>query len=156
MSRPSSLDFRGDPVAHDRFDDLEEDEEQREDPDDAGDRADCLRGELRRVAVEQALDRAGHAVPAVAIGAVGEQADRQHAERAADAVHRDRADRIVDLQHAVDEEHRLDDQHAGDGADDDRRHAVDERARRGDRHQPGEQAVARACSGSGLPSRFHT
>ena len=38
----------------------------------------------------------GRAVPAGAVLAVGEDADAQHAEDAADAVHRDRADRVVD------------------------------------------------------------
>jgi hypothetical protein len=36
-------------------------------------------------------------VPAGAVGAVGEDADGQHAEGAADAVHGDGADRVVDL-----------------------------------------------------------
>ena len=52
--------------------------------------------ELAAVAVEQALDVAGDAVPADAVGAVGEEPDREHAPRAAHAVHRDRAARVVD------------------------------------------------------------
>ena len=44
-----------------------------------GHAADQLRGELARVAVEQPPHRAVDPVPAVAIGAVGEQADRQDA-----------------------------------------------------------------------------
>ena len=67
--------------------------------------ADQLRHELAGIAVEQAGDVAGHAVPGAAVVAlaVGEQADRDDAPDAVGAVHRDRADRIVDLQHALDE-----------------------------------------------------
>ena len=41
------------------------------------------------------------AVPTLAVLAVGEDPDREHAEGAADAVHRDRADRVVDLRLAL-------------------------------------------------------
>ena len=51
------------------------------------------------VAVEQArAPLPGDAVPAGAVGAVGEEPDGEHAPRAAHAVHRDRAARVVDLQ----------------------------------------------------------
>ena len=43
-----------------------------------------------------------------AVAAVGEDADAEHAEDAADAVHRDRTHRVVDAL-ALEEEHRLDD-----------------------------------------------
>ena len=69
------------------------------------------------------------AVPAGAVAAVGEDADGEHAEGAAHAVHRDRADRVVDLQLALDEEHRLDDEDTGDDADDRRRPRSHEGAR---------------------------
>ena len=59
---------------------------------------------------------AGDAVPAVAVGAVGEQAEREAAPGAVDAVDRDGADRIVDAD-LVEEEHRFDHQDAGDQAD---------------------------------------
>src|SRR2546430_10091838 len=49
----------------------------------------CLGQELAGVAVEQALDGAVDAVPLVAVGAVGEQAHRQHPPGAVDAVDRD-------------------------------------------------------------------
>ena len=58
------------------------------------------------------------AVPAGAVAAVGEDADGEHAEDAADAVDGDGADRVVDLELALDEEHRLDHEDAGDDADD--------------------------------------
>ena len=48
----------------------------------------------------------------------GEQADAEHAPRAAHAVHRDGADRIVDLERLIDEQRRDDDEDARDGADD--------------------------------------
>ena len=43
------------------------------------------------------------AVPAGAVGAVGEQPDREHAPGAAHAVHRDRAARVVDVADVVEE-----------------------------------------------------
>ncbi len=46
-------------------------------------------------------------VPAGAVLAVGEDADGRHAEEAADAVHRDRADRVVDAP-LLDEDDRFD------------------------------------------------
>ena len=83
------------------------------------------------------VDRGGGAVPADAgaagvdaVLAVGEEADGEHAEGAADAVDRDGADRIVDLQLALDEEHRLDDDDTGDDAED-RGRPTDRRRRTG-------------------------
>ena len=55
----------------------------------------------------------GGAVPAGAVGAVGEDADGQHAEGAADAVDGDGAHRVVDAP-ALDEAGGDDDEHAGD------------------------------------------
>ena len=80
---------------------------------------DDLRAELpEAAAVEQAGDGALDAVPAVAVGAVGEQARRRDAPEAADAVHGDRADRVVDLELALDEDDGADHDEAGDDADD--------------------------------------
>ena len=117
---------------------------------------DRLHDELRCVAVQNAAHAVGtvlldelianDAVPAGAVLAVGEDADRKHAPQAVDAVHGDRADRIV---HAalVEEEHALDDDHAGDRADHDRGPRIDERARRRDRDQAREHAVAPSSTG---------
>ena len=62
--------------------------------------------ELAWVAVEQAADGARDAVEAVTVGAVGEQAERDHAPQAVDAVDGRRADRVVDLELALDEDDR--------------------------------------------------
>src|SRR5205823_3043396 len=114
---------------------------------------DELGDQLLRVAVEQAGDalerRAGgtevlgraHAVPALAVAAVREQADGDQAPEPIDAVNADRAHRIVDLD-LIEEEDAPDDQHARDRADDERAYRRDERARRRDGHEAGQHAVA--------------
>ena len=80
---------------------------------------DRLRRQLRGISVEQAPYRTRHAVQAVAVCPVSEQTDRENAECAADAVHGDSADRIVDFQRLLDEEHRQDDENPRQAADDD-------------------------------------
>ena len=65
----------------------------------------------------------------------------KHAADAAHAVHRDGADRIVDLRLALDEPHRLDDDDSGDAAEHRGRPRLHERAGRGDRDEAGEHAV---------------
>ena len=80
-------------------------------------RADRLRSELTDAELEVVEDAgdAGRrrrrtlrrAVPAGAVLAVGEDADAEHAEEAADAVHRDRAHRVVDAL-LLDEDDRFD------------------------------------------------
>ena len=74
--------------------------------------ADQLRDQLARIAVEQAGDDTVHAVPGAAVVAlaVGEQTDGDHAPQAVGAVHRNGADRIVDLHHLLDELDREADQ----------------------------------------------
>ena len=101
----------------------EDEAEQRRD-------ANQLRDQLAGVAVEQAGHRAGHAVPGAAVVAlaVGEEPDGDDAPDAVGAVHRDRADRVVQLQHALDELAREAHEHAGDQADD-RRRPSDSRSR---------------------------
>ena len=106
------------PVAERDFDQLEEQIERREDEDEAGDDADGLCRQLRGIAVEQPPHRPGQTVPAVAVSAVGEQAERQHPPGAADPVDRDGADRIVDFQRPLDEVSGDDDEDAGEAADD--------------------------------------
>ena len=61
------------------------------------------------------------AVPAGAVVAVGEDADAEHAEDAADAVDRDRADRVVDALLRSMKNTASIDEIAGDDADDRRR-----------------------------------
>ena len=75
MSRPSSSTSADTRLPMMRVENLEEDVEDDEDPDETGQRADALRRKLTGIAVEQALHGAGHAVPAVAVGAIGEQTD---------------------------------------------------------------------------------
>ena len=75
--------------------------------------ADDLGDELPDVAEEQAFGDGA----AVVHRAIGEQAERQLTPHTVDAVDRDRANRIVDLE-AVEEWHSQADQQAGDGADD--------------------------------------
>ena len=84
-------------------------EERERDPEDHGadrERTDRLRPELADAELEVVED-AGHTrrrrrralggeVPAGAVLTAGEDADGQHTEEAADAVHRDRTDRVVD------------------------------------------------------------
>ena len=79
--------------------------------------ANQLSHQLSRIAVEQSLN---------AVGAVGEQTDRNYAPQAAGAVNRNRADRIVYSNHAVDELDAQADQHAGRETDNDRAHGVDD------------------------------
>ena len=64
------------------------------------------------------------AVPAGAVLAVGEDADGEHAEDAADAVHGDGADRVVDLELRSMKNTDSIDEDAGDDADDRRRPRV--------------------------------
>ena len=98
--------------------------------------------ELAGVAVEQALDGAVDAVPLVAVGAVGEQAHRQHPPGAVDAVDRDGPAGVVDVGHVVEEPHPEADQQPGDDSDHAGRPGGDEGAGGGDRHQPGQHPVA--------------
>ena len=72
---------------------------------------------LAAVAVQDPLDRALDAVPQVAIRAVGEDADRQHAPRATDPVDRDRTAGIVDVGDVVEEPHAVADEEPGDDPD---------------------------------------
>jgi hypothetical protein len=119
--------------------------------------------QLLRVAVEQAGDalrRAdaevlgrADAVPALAVAAVREQADREEAPGAVDAVDADRADRVVDLD-LVEEADGPDDQHAGD--------APMMNAPTGDTNAQGDVIATRPASmllhiidGSGLPVVIH-
>ena len=124
-----------------------------EHPDDVGHDANDLGQELADAAAVEQADRGGRdAVQPAAVLAVGEQADREAAEGTIDAVDADRADGVVDLEHALDEEDAPDHQHAGDGTDDDRgdRGRVNEGARGGDGDGAGEEAVA-GHRGVGLP-----
>ena len=81
------------------------------------------------------------AVPSLAVLAVGEDPDCEHTEGAADTVHRDRADRVVDLGLALPEPDGLDDDHTRDGADHRSSPRLHEGARRCDRDEAGEHAV---------------
>ena len=122
--------------------DLEEHEESDEDPDDTGQRADALRGELARIAVEQALSRCrarrssrrrsvpsakrpsestpqAPLTPWTAIAPTGSSIF---------SVRSTKSTATTTSTPAI-------------AADDHRRHAVDEGARRGDRDQPGQHAV---------------
>src|ERR1700674_1174817 len=70
---------------------------------------------------DDALHPLGHAVPPdalVRVGAVGEQADGQQAPGAGEAVHRDRAARVVDLGPLVEELDRVADDEPGHAPDD--------------------------------------
>src|ERR1043166_5861078 len=112
------LDFRIErrPVAHEFLGDEINDERQDGECDEAGGHADQLRPELAQTAaVEQTFDGAGHAIPAVAVGAVGEQSERQATPRAVDTVNRDGPDAIINAD-PVEEENRFDDQDTGDRA----------------------------------------
>ena len=104
------------------------------------------------VAVEQAAHavravglhhRVAHdAVPAGAVLAVREDADREHAPEAVHAVHRDGADGVVDAA-CLEEEHGCTTTSTPAIAPIiAAAHGIDERARRGDRDQTGEHAVA--------------
>ena len=61
--------------------DLEEDKHYHKDEDEVGNDPRDLRTELRYIAVEESLDRAGHAVQPVAVGAVGKEAEGEEAPR---------------------------------------------------------------------------
>ena len=79
------------------------------------------RQHLRAAAVEQSLQRSGVVGsnwPGRAVLAAGKQAERQRAPDAADAVDRNRADRIVDAQ-LFEQFNAEDDDHAGDAAEQD-------------------------------------
>ena len=92
-------------------------------------------------------------VPPGAVVAAREDPDAEHTEDAADAVHGDRAHRVVDAL-ALEEQDRLDDDDRSDDADDRGRPRLHERTRRRDRHQAGEHAV-RHHAGVGLPEPLH-
>ena len=62
---------------------------------------DDLRHELAGIAEEKPADGARHAVPAVAIAPVGEEADCERPPRAADAVNGDGADGIIETEAAL-------------------------------------------------------
>ena len=94
--------------------DLEEQIEQAERPCRRNDDRDQLSDELSATAVEQAGDVAGDAVEAVTVGAVGEQAEGDHAPRAVDAVDGRGADRVVNLHDTLDEDDGADDKEASD------------------------------------------
>src|SRR5262249_3221197 len=98
-----------------------------------------LHDELREVTIEQATHAVSpveldefityDTVPACAIGAVGENTDRQNAPHPIDSVHGDRADRIIDPPRFP-EKHTIDNDDPCDGADQSRSPWIDERTRR--------------------------
>ena len=73
----------------------------------------------------------------------GEETREDRAERAADTVDSDRADRIVDLELLVDELHGEHDDDAGDEADEERADRAHGIAARRNRNEAGERAVER-------------
>src|SRR5262249_55919374 len=89
----------------------------RADVEEVGDDAHDTREKLAEVAVQGAAHTAGDTVEALAVGAVGEDAERDDAPRAVDAVNGDRTDRVVYFERAFDEQCRADDEYAGDHAD---------------------------------------
>src|SRR6476620_3997311 len=95
------LDVRRDEELDESLRDREDDPGQAPRPEEPDENVEDLRGELAAVAVEESLHAVVRgctdAVPTLAVGPVGEQADREHAPGAGHPVHRDRPARIVDV-----------------------------------------------------------
>src|SRR5882672_10836910 len=128
----SPLDFCGDAVADQPLDEAEKAESQTEHHDEIGEDPDGLSSELPRIAEENTPHRAGNAVPSIAVAAVGKNADRQRTPCSANAVHRDRADRIVDAEAPFESHHRPRNQEPRHHANEHRGRGRDERAGAGD------------------------
>src|SRR4029079_5430329 len=99
------LGLRGHAVAPDCFDDHVQSEAEREHEANERRHTDQLCDQLSRVSVEEAGDRAWHAVPRarVAALAVSKQPNRDDAPQTIRAVHGNRANDIVEFQHAFNE-----------------------------------------------------
>ena len=104
----------------------------------------CAFSSVRAAAVEEALERRASCPAAIGAGgavtAAGEQAQRERAPDAADAVDGDRADGIVDAE-VFQQIDAVDDDDAGNAAEDNRAGRADPVAGAGDGDQAGEEAV---------------
>src|SRR6266550_8906270 len=112
---------------------------------------DDLHDELRKVTIKQTADAVGavefdhfithNAVPTGPIFTGGENSHRENPPESVDAMHRDRADRIVNP-FSLEEKDAVDNQDTGYRTNDRRAHWIHKRARRRNRHQPCKHAVA--------------
>src|SRR5512141_375201 len=141
LIEPLELVLGVDPQPQRQVEELEHDVADDGDVDDVRQRPDALCEELRGVPVEESLHRPGDAVPAVAVGAVREQPEGEHAPGPVHPVDRDRAHRVVDLECPLDEEDGDAQQDPRDHPDEDRDGSGDESAGGGDRHQAGKEPV---------------
>src|SRR5581483_6629361 len=129
-------------VSDEFFSDVIDDHRENAERHKAGYDTDEFREELTHAAaIEQASHLAGDAVPAVAIGAVCEQAQRKAAPGAIDAVNGDGPHAIVNSDF-LKEEYGFDHENARDKAEDAGAGRVYERAWACDRHQTRQHAVA--------------
>src|SRR5664279_4869328 len=99
-------------------DDLEERQARGTDPEEIRDDANDLGEQLLRIAVEEArASGLRAAIQSAAVHALLEEAESDQPPRAVEAVDRDGADRVVELQCVLHEEGGPDDEHAGHGSD---------------------------------------
>src|SRR5712691_12145690 len=106
--------------------------------------ADELSHELPRIAVEESGDRSIYSVPTAAVVAcpVSEEAEREHSPEAARPVHRDCADRVVNLHHPLNKLDAQANQESRDKSKNHRADWIDKAAGCGDCHEPCKEAIA--------------